>query len=144
MRRTRKFILIGLLVAVVIGATLGGIAIAQADDDSDNQTSTRVTTLMEKVASIYEKNTGTAIDPAALQEAFKEAGQEIVTEYRDAYLQKLVDEGRITQEEADQYKTWLDSSPEAANRIGPFGGGCFGHGRIFGGFHGLCEPDTTD
>jgi hypothetical protein len=142
MWRSKKFILIGLLIVIVLGSTLGGIAIAQANDESTNQTQTTETTLMQKVASIYEKNTGTAIDPTKLQEAFQEAQKEMMTAARDTFLQKLVDEGKITQDEADQYKAWLDSKPDCTNKIMPFGGGRPGPRGFFGGFNR--GPNTSN
>ena len=144
MRRSKKFILIGLLAAVVLVGTLGGIAIAQADDENTNQLETQEANLMEKIATIYEKNTGTAIDATQLQAAFNEAREEIITETRDNFLQNLVDEGKITQEQADQYKAWLESKPDFSIRMGPFNSGRFGHGGFFRGFHRMCEPDTTN
>jgi hypothetical protein len=111
MWKSKKFILIALLVVLVVGGSLGGIAIAQADDQSSSANQTGKADLLDKVAEIYEKNTGVAIDPGELQKAFTEAGQALKDEALDNYLQKLVDEDKITQEQADQYKAWLNDRP---------------------------------
>jgi len=119
MWRNKKFILIGLLVVVVLGGTLGGIAAAQADDNVSNNTimtltdnSTRLSTLLEKVAVIYQQNTGVAIDAEQLAEAFKQATQEMCNNGADKFLDKLVEKGTITQDQADKYKSWLDARPD--------------------------------
>jgi hypothetical protein len=111
MWRSKKFI-IAVLAVIVLGATLGGVAIAQADDEnSNNQTQAVKANILDKVSEIYEKNTGTAINPDELQKAFTEARQAIQDEALDNFLQKLVTDGKITQEQADQYKAWLDARP---------------------------------
>ena len=144
MWRSKKFILIGVLAVVVLAATLGGIAIAQANDSNSTQTpANNQATLLDKVAAIYQQNTGTAIDATELQKAFTQAEKSLAADAQDAYLQKLVTDGKITQAEADQYKAWLASRPDVADKIGPFNGGRPGHGMLGGGFR--CPPsDKTD
>jgi hypothetical protein len=161
MRISKKLLIIGGLCVVVLAGTLGGFAIAAADDEnSANSTEPQFNqaNLMEKVAETYEKNTGTAIDSAALQKAFEEAGAAIRTDARDQFLQKLVDDGKITQEQADSWKAWLDARPSNVfsdefktwmksrpdipgmfgdNKPGnmmPFGGIHRGFGKMGGGF----------
>jgi len=74
----------------------------------------------------------------------------------DSYLQELVDEGKITQDEADQYKAWWQARPDMEPfrqqleewqqarpdiqlRFGFEGGGFPGmHGMR--GFGGRCAP----
>jgi hypothetical protein len=117
MWRSKKFIIIAVLVVLVLGGTLGGVAIAQADDQSTTTptpTATAtdtVSSFLQKVAEMYEANTGVAIDPEQLQKAVDDARQAIREEALDNYLQKLVDENKITQEEADQFKAWWDARP---------------------------------
>jgi uncharacterized membrane protein len=133
MWRSKKFIFIGVIViAIVLTGTLGGVAIAQANDDSANQAQTAENTLMEKVAEIYQANTGTTIDVQQLKKAFEQAGQEIRSEARDNFLQKLVDEGKITQEQSDQFKAWLEAKPDIPSLLGQ--AGCGGM-RFFGAMH---------
>jgi hypothetical protein len=109
MRLKKKFLIIGVLCVVVVAGVLGGFAIASANDGDSAGT-----TLMAKVAEIYQKNTGTAIDAQQLEKAFTEAGSSLQLEMRDQMLQKLVDDGKITQEQADAWKTWLDARPDKA------------------------------
>ena len=111
MWRSKKFIIIAVLIALVLAGTIGGVAMAQANDDDNNPPQAGNVSLLEKVAEIYEKNTGVAIDAQELKKAFTEAGQAIKDEALDNYLQKLVDDGKITQEQADAFKAWLESKP---------------------------------
>jgi hypothetical protein len=110
MKLRKKGLIIGILCVVVLAAIIGGFAIANADDSS-TKTETSVNTLMDKVAEIYQKNTGTAIDAQQLEKAFKEAGTSIAADRMDQMLQKLVDSGKITQAQADQWKAWWNSRP---------------------------------
>jgi hypothetical protein len=117
MWRSKKFIIITVLVVLVLGGTLGGVAIAQADDQStttSTPTSTatdNVSSFLQKVAEIYKANTGVTIDPEQLQKAITEARQAMRDEALSNYLQKLVTEGKITQEQADQFMTWWNQRP---------------------------------
>lgn len=137
MWRSKKFVIIAVLAAVVLAGTLGGVALAQTGDEASPP---KIGTLLEKVAGIYQANTGTAIDAAELQKAFEQAGKELAAGARDSYLQKLVEDGKLTQEQADQYKGWLDSKPDVPFAAGPrahMGRGGFG---AFGGmFGGWCQ-----
>jgi hypothetical protein len=119
MRISKKLIVIGVACVVVLaGTVLGGVAIANAADSDTTTTTTTTTTaqanLWDKVAEMYQKDTGTAIDPAALQKAFQEAGSAVQADKMDQMLQKLVDSGKITQEQADQWKAWWNSRPSSA------------------------------
>jgi hypothetical protein len=111
MKKHKKIIFIVVAAVLVIGATLGAVAFAQADDQSGNTTNTNTTNLLDKVAAIYQQLTGTAIDSAQLQKAFDQARQEQADQALDNMLQKLVASGKITQAQADAYKTWVNSKP---------------------------------
>jgi ABC-type sugar transport system substrate-binding protein len=172
MWRSKKFIIITVLVVLVVGGTLGGVAIAQANDQSTTTptvtpTATdNVSSFLQKVADIYKANTGDTIDPEQLQKAIADARQALQEEALDNYLQKLVDEGKITQEQADQFKAWWDQRPSLdafqswwqsmPDIPGIFGGkdndigmgplaGLGGLGKFRMGFRlGLrCAPDTS-
>jgi len=145
MWRSKKFIIIAVLTVVVLAGTLGGVAIASADDENTDQTTNPFTTLLDKVATIYQQNTGVAIDPQELQKAFTGAQEEIRNEALDKYLQGQVDEGKITQDQSKQYKDWLNAKPDVP--FGPgFKGGMRGFGKfggMFGGrFGGWCAPQA--
>ena len=100
MWRKKRFI-IGLLAAVVIaGVSLGSVAVAhQGEDNSQSDT------LMARVADIL------GIDQQSIEDAFVQARSELKEERLDSYLQSLIDEGTITEDQAAEYREWLDSKP---------------------------------
>jgi hypothetical protein len=104
---------------------------------------TRQQALLDRVCQIYQQNTGVAIDPQQLKDAFTQAQRELQDEALQSRLQKLVDEGRITQEEADQYLTWWQSRPNIElPELGGFGGHGHRGGMMWGG--GRCGgPNGT-
>ena len=141
MWRSKKFIIAGVLAAVLLVGSIGGVALAQTEDGEDTQPQT----LMARVADILNINQQT------LEDAFNQARSEMRDEALDNYLDNLVNEGTITQEEADQYRAWHQARPdmepfrqqmrewgEARPDVqlpGRFGGQCFRDGMKRGGQH---------
>ena len=129
MWRGKKFIVVAVLAAMVVAGSIGGIALA-ADDGDASQPKTLLARVAEKLG----------IDQQELEDTFAEAQGEMRDEALDSYLQKLVGNGKITEEEAGQYKTWLQAKPDV-----PVGFGFKGHDglrgmggmRGFGGMHGM-------
>lgn len=68
--------------------------------------------LVTQVADILD------IDAEELQDAFKEAKSALHEEALDTRLQQLVDEGTLTEDQADEYKAWLEARPDVP-RIWP-------------------------
>lgn len=132
MRRSKKLIMVAVLAAVVLVGSIGGIALANNGDDS--QPGASFEGLLDRVCAIYKNNTGNDIDPEALENAFDQAREEIRTEAMQNRIQSLVEQGQITQEQADQYLEWQQSRPDV-----PFGFGFRGHGGPRG-FGGPCLP----
>ena len=61
-------------------------------------------------------------------------------------LQNMVDEGTMTQDEADELLEWMQSRPDAPAGFGSRGAGFRGHGGFHGmggmhGFGGLCPVE---
>jgi len=116
MWRSKKFIIVTVLATVALIASIGGVALAQTGSGDENQAKGA---MWDKVCAIYQENTGVAINSQELQKAFdqarpeiKQARPEIKNETLDEHLKGLVDEGKITQEQADQYKAWLQAKPD--------------------------------
>ena len=130
MWRSKKFIVITVLVAIILAGGIGGVVLA-ADNDDESQPGARHEALMERVCEIYEQNTGVAIDPEELKDAFAQVRNEMQTEALQNRLQSLVEQGKITQEQADEYQKWQQSRPDF-----PFRFSFRGHG----GFGGMCRP----
>ncbi len=116
MRITKKWIIIGVVCLVVaVGVILGGVAIANAaNNNSASSANTTRVNVWNEVAQMYQKDTGTAIDPSALQKAYQEAGKALQENKIDQMLQNLVNQGKITQDQANAWKTWWDSRPSSA------------------------------
>jgi hypothetical protein len=148
MKRLKKKPLI--ITLIVIAATVGittGLVFAQDENEDANQPES----ILERVCEIYEANTGVAIEPEALKDAFVEANQEMMAEAMESRLDKLVEEGVITQEEADQFKEWWEAKPDVSLpghpmlRGGP--GGRFGSEPGGPGFpqrQGIPDEATTE
>jgi hypothetical protein len=127
MRPSKKFIIVTALAAVVLVGSITGVVLAQNGDDS--QPEARHEALLERVCTIYQQNTGDEIDPQELRNAFAEARSEMWAEALQNRLQYQVEQGKITQDEADQYLEWWQSKPDVPLRFrfharcGPLGGG---------------------
>ena len=124
MWRRKKFLLVGLLAAVLLIGSIGGVALA-TDNGDDSQPEARYGALWDRVSEVYEQKTGVALDQEALKAAFAQAQsdmraevlqklREMETEALQNRLQNLVDEGKITQGEADQYLEWWQSRPDVS------------------------------
>jgi hypothetical protein len=152
MTKKKKFIIAGVLLVAVIAGTIGGVALAQSGGPNGGGQGPDNNAMLERVAEIYEENTGTAIDAAELQTAMAQARDEIATEQREQMRQRLVDEGIITQEQLDELDAWLESRPdsmmtdeykewlESRPDIGLGPGNGEGFGRMHEGFGGQCGP----
>lgn len=84
---------------------------AQGDSTTTTTTTTITTadsgkTLMARVATIL------GIDEEELQSAFTQAQKEMQVEALDTRLSELVATGKITQQQADEYKSWYNSKPD--------------------------------
>lgn len=116
MRRRKWFVPVVVVSILLIGGITGGV-VAGASDSSINaeehiEAANRYQLLLDRACAIYEEETGTAIDQEQLKDALKQARQEMRQEALENWLQKLVDNGEITQEEADQLLEWWQSRPD--------------------------------
>jgi uncharacterized membrane protein len=115
MKKRKWFIPVVVVSVLLIGGIVGGVVVAGSDSSSNtedqSQTSDRYQALLDRACAIYEEKTGVAIDSQQLKDALEQAQSEIQDEALESRLQNLVDEGKITQEEADQYLKWWQSRP---------------------------------
>lgn len=125
MWRSKKFILIATLIVLLVVGSTAGVVYAQTGKGDEAPAKT----LFARVATIL------GIDQQKLEDAFAQAQSEMQTEALDTYLQKLVDEGKITQDEAQKYKEWWQAKPETPLPA-PFGFHRFPGGMRLGGGHG--------
>ena len=140
MRFNRKFIFIALLATVLLVGSIGGVVLAQTENDDENQPEAKCEALLNRVCAIYQENTGVAIEQEALKDAFNQAQDELRTEAMETWLQSLVENGKITQDEADQYQEWRQSKPDVQLGFGMRGPGKFQGMGGMRGRGGLCAP----
>jgi hypothetical protein len=132
MWRKKKWVIIGVVAAVVILAVgiLGGVAYAQSSPTPTGADQGK--TLMGRVATIL------GIDQKKVEDAFSQAQKDMRTEAEKARLDQMVKNGKLTQKQADDYQSWMNSKPDVPaipnaepgmgkGRMGGFGGGfpCF-------------------
>ena len=103
MWRSKKFIIVVLLAVVLLVGGTVGVVFAQTENENDTQPKT---TLLARVAEIL------GIEQQKLEDAFAQARSQMRDEALDSRLANLVAEGKITNEEADQYKAWLQARPD--------------------------------
>jgi len=135
MWRSKKFIIGLLAVILLVSASLGGVALAQ-DNEEDSQPAATLNAVWDKVATILQDE-GVNITSDQLQNAVAKAQEQMRTEALENFLQKLVEKEKITQEEADQYLEWWLAKPDVS-----FGFGFRGHSgfRGIGGMRGWGGP----
>ena len=102
--------LIAVVVAILV-LTVGGTAVVMAQDEPTPTPEAGANGLLARVAEILD------IPQEDLTSAFKQAQQEIRQETFLRFLDKAVEEERITQEEADEYLEWWEQRPEVCDRL---------------------------
>jgi hypothetical protein len=142
MRKRKWFIPVVVASVLLIGGITGGM-VAAANNSSSNTTAGNQTqaadqyqALLDRACAIYEENTGVAIDSGQLKDALEQARSEMQDEALKSWLQNLVDQGKITQEQADQYLTWWQSRPDIGLPLPGLGGQGRGGGMMLGRFFG--------
>ena len=96
------------IVVVAVTAIGFSVAFAQGDGKGDFNASR----LSAKVAEIL------GLDTAVVDGAIKQAREELRDEAIQKKLNALVEKGRLTQEQADEYLNWIQSRPEGIPGIG--------------------------
>jgi uncharacterized membrane protein len=113
MWRKRKWLIVAAvaLVVILMAGIIGGVVYAQTTTPTptpDNQGKT----LLARVADIL------GIDQQKLEDAYSQAKKEMSDEALTNRLDALVKAGKLTQEQADQYKQWWESRPDVPNITG--------------------------
>jgi hypothetical protein len=110
--KSRKFLLLLVLAVVIVAGSVGGIVYAQGDDEEDVASRTE---LLDRVADKL------GIDPQQLKDAFTEVIEEMRDEAQLKWLEKAVEEGLITEEEAQAYSEWWAARPDIDFGFGGLG-----------------------
>jgi hypothetical protein len=116
MWRSKKLGIVAALAVVVLAGSIGGAVVAQNGDGTQPQAQHEP--LLGRVCEIYQENSGVAIDQELLKDAFAEAQAEMRTEALQNRLEALVDEGKISEDEAGQYLDWWQSRPDIPVKFG--------------------------
>lgn len=152
MRKRKWFIPVVVVSVLLIGGIAGGVVIAASDNsgttEDQSQTADPYQALLDRACAIYEENTGTAIGSEQLRDALDQARKEMCNEALESRLQNLVDKGKITQEQADEYLQWWKSRPDIEAPLrglgGPGPGGGMMGGRGLKPWGGPCHgPDAA-
>jgi hypothetical protein len=101
LKKIHKIVLATVLVAVMLITSMPAIVMAQEGAIPERQGATTA-----KVAEIL------GIDQQDLENALKQARMELREETLDARLQELIAEGTLTQEQADEFKSWTEAKPD--------------------------------
>lgn len=104
MRKIHKFVLATVLVVVMLVASAPAIALAQEGELPERQGA-----LIAQVAEIL------GIDQQELEDALQQAQMELREGNLDTRLQDLVADGTLTQEQANELESWLNSRPDVPN-----------------------------
>jgi len=96
-----KIVLATVLVVVMLTTSLPFVALAQESEAPQRQGA-----LIARVAEIL------GIDQQKLEDALKQVRTESAKENLDARLQELIADGTLTQQQADELKTWLNARPD--------------------------------
>jgi hypothetical protein len=98
-----------------------------------SQPADRHDAILDRACAIYEDEMGVAIDSEKLKDALDQAQSELRDEALQNLLENLVDEGKMTRGEADQYLEWWQSRPDIELPLPGLGGPRPGGGMIWGG-----------
>jgi hypothetical protein len=137
-----------LLIAGIVGGALVAGSDSSSTTDDQNQIADRYQALLDRACAIYQENTGVTIDSEQLKDALEQAQSELQEEALESRLQDLVEDGKLTQEEADSYLEWWQSRPDIEVPLpglgGPGPGGGMMRGGGFGPRGGTCPgPDAS-
>ena len=131
----KRWLLLSLTVVALVLGIGGGVALAQGADP-DNGSSLK--SFVSRVASIL------GVDEQQAQDAFDQAAKEMRDEAMQNKLDAIVESGKITREEADEYEQWYQSRPESISpgfRHKGFGGPRLSRGGRWRG-HGMCDKGS--
>ena len=111
MWRKKKWIIIAAAAAVLIlvVGTLGVVAYAQTTTPTQPG---QGKTILSRVATIL------GIDQKKVEDAFAQAQKEQQDDAVSARLQAMVTAGKLTQQQADDYKAWLKARPAVPPGLG--------------------------
>ena len=128
----KRWLIVPIMIGLLVTGVLTTSAVLAQSDGTD------VTSPWSRFVSRVAEILG--VDEAQVQDAVEQAAREMQDEALQAKLDRMVESGRLTQEEADARKEWYQSRPDGLHP-GPFHlfwGPGFGMSRGHH-FRGLCS-----
>jgi len=122
----RKKFIIPMVAAITLAGVLAGGAFAQEDENSPSPGNTFIERLSDKLG----------IQQDELEQALTEVMSEMREDAMNNHLERLVAEGRLSEEEAEQFLEWWQDRPDIV--LGGFGAKFGGCGGKFGAMSGPC------
>ena len=124
--KRRKIFLLAAVGVLALGLT-GGVVLAQAggsDQERGQMVAMKMTgDTMPKGAFAARVAEILGLDEQVVQDAFDQAARDQINEAYRARLDRMVEAGRLTQEEADEQYNWFESRPETPLEMQGYGRG---------------------
>ena len=120
--RKRTFVA-AMVVGLLALALVGGGVLAQTPDEDGNSAGN---SFAARVAEILD------LEEADVEAALKQARADMLDERLDAHIDRLVERGVLTDEQAEEYRSWLDDRPDDLPQLGGRGHGPGRHGFVRG------------
>ncbi len=115
----KRTLVAALAVGLLTLAVVGGAVLAQTSDEDDDGASK---SFAARVAEILD------LEEADVEAAMEQARADMLDERLDAHIDRLVERGVLTEEQAEEYRTWLDDRPDDLPQLGGRGWGKGRHG----------------
>lgn len=114
MRKYMKFGLIAIAALTALSVGLTAIVFADSPEADTGSDGGPRQVFISKVAEILE------LDEEQVADAFIQARQEMSEEFQQQRLQSAIEEGLITEAEAEQIQVWWQNRPEALQNLSQF------------------------
>lgn len=141
--KRKRNLLLGLFTAALLALGIAGGAVWAQEGGTEHEGAGQ--SMASRVAKIL------GLGEEKVQDAFKQAGREIQDERFQSRMDRLVENGQLTKDEAVEAVAWFQSRPDNIGH-GPRGSRLKGHGRQrsgsrfgFSGMHGAgrLAPDGS-
>jgi len=115
MRKYMKYGIISIVAIIALGVGITAVVSAESPEGEAGSAGGPRQIFLSKVADIL------GLDEEQLADAFLQAQQEMRDEAQEQRLQTAIEEGLITEQEAEQIREWWNSRPEALQQLGAQG-----------------------
>ena len=105
----KRTLVAALAVGLLTLALIGGAVLAQTSDEDDDGASKG---FAARVAEMLD------LEEADVEAALEQARTDMLDEQLDAHINRLVERGVLTEEQAEEYRTWLDDRPDDLPQLG--------------------------